>query len=108
MSNELNTVDALSELGEWSDVKGYPNYRISSNGAVMNKRALKILKHFRYATTQEPSVTLYRKGHGEILSVDQLVLDTFFFEGDPLLPRESLGKSLSLRKKRSKPNQICV
>ncbi len=34
MNNELNTVDALSELGEWTQVKGYPNYRISSNGRI--------------------------------------------------------------------------
>ena len=84
MSNELNTVDALSELGEWTDVKGYLNYRISSNGAVMNKRALKILKHFRYASTQEPSVTLYRKGEGNILSVDSLLSENF---SDASLPK---------------------
>ena len=47
MNLNMNTVDALSELGERTDVKGFPNYRISSKGAVMNKRTLKILKHFR-------------------------------------------------------------
>ena len=77
MSNELNIVDALSELGEWTDVKGYLNYRISSNGAVMNKRTLKILKHVRYASIQKPSVTLYRKGEGNILSVESLLSEHF-------------------------------
>ena len=75
--NELSTGDALSELGEWTDVKGYLNCRISSNGAVMNKRTLKILKHFRYASTQEPCATLYRKGEGNILSVESLLSEHF-------------------------------
>ena len=73
----MNTVNALSELGEWTDVVAYPNYRISSKGAASNKRTLKILKHFRYAATEEASVTLYRKGMGDILSVESLLKDHF-------------------------------
>ncbi len=69
----MNTVDALSELGEWKEVVAYPNYKISSKGAVLNKCTLKFLKHFRYAATEEASVTLYRKGKRNILSVDWIL-----------------------------------
>ncbi len=69
--------DPLSELGEWKQVIAYPNYKISSTGAFMNKRTLKILKHFRYEATQEPSVTLYRTGVGDVLSVQELFKQHF-------------------------------
>ncbi len=69
----MNAVDALSERGEWKEVVAYPNYKISIMGAVLNKRTLKILKHFRYAAAEEASVTLYRTGKGDILSVDWLL-----------------------------------
>ena len=39
-------LNAMSELGEWKDVQGYPNYQINNEGAFMNKRTLKMLKHF--------------------------------------------------------------
>ena len=67
------TLDPMSELGEWKDCIAYPNYQISSTGAFMNKRTLKILKHFRHKDSQEASITLYRKGKGYILSVDWLL-----------------------------------
>ena len=54
---ELN-FDPMSELGEWKDVLCYPNYQISSTGAFMNKRTLKILKHFRHKDSDEICVTL--------------------------------------------------
>ena len=73
----METNNSLSELGEWKNVECYPNYRISSTGAVMNKRTLKILKHFRYEATQEPSVTLYRAGMSEVLSVRELLQEHF-------------------------------
>jgi hypothetical protein len=73
----METNNSLSELGEWKNVECYPNYRISSTGAVMNKRTLKILKHFRYEATQEPSVTLYRAGISEVLSVRELLQEHF-------------------------------
>ena len=40
--------DPMSELGEWKDVVAYPNYQINNEGAFMNKRTLKMLKHFRH------------------------------------------------------------
>lgn len=73
----METNNSLSELGEWKNVECYPNYRISSTGAVMNKRTLKILKHFRYEATQEPSVTLYRASISEVLSVRELLQEHF-------------------------------
>ena len=73
----MEETDPLSELGEWRDVLAYPNYQISSAGAFMNKRTLKILKHFRYEATQEPSVTLYRAGVGDVLSVQELLKQHF-------------------------------
>ena len=46
----------LSELGVWKDVLAYPLYQISSAGAFMNKRTLKMLKHFRHKEGNGPSV----------------------------------------------------
>ena len=59
--------NTLSELGEWKDVQFYPMYKISSTGAVMNKRTLKILKHNLPKETRAPSVTLYRCKLGEVV-----------------------------------------
>ena len=50
--------DPMSELGEWKDAKCYPNYQISSAGAFMNKRTLKMLKHFLHKDSDRPAVTL--------------------------------------------------
>ena len=70
--------NALSELGEWKDCIGYPLYSISSTGVFMNKRTLKILKHFRHKDSDEPSVTLYISGKsGHVLSVDGLLKTNF-------------------------------
>ncbi len=90
MDLNMNTVDALSELGEWKGVVAYPN-----------KLTLKILKHVRYAATEEASVTLYRKGTGDILSVDSLLKG--HFGEDATLP-EVLYKSTY--SKYEKPNYI--
>ena len=69
MENE----NPLSDLGEWKDVECYPNYRISSTGAFMNKKTLNILKHFKHYESGLPCVTLYRAGNGDVLSVALLL-----------------------------------
>ena len=69
--------NTLSELGEWKDVQCYPMYKISSTGAVMNKRTLKILKHYLPKETNVPSVTLYRCKVGEVLTVQELLDEHF-------------------------------
>ena len=69
--------NTLSELGEWKDVQCYPMYKISSTGAVMNKRTLKILKHYLPKDTKVPSVTLYRCKLGEVLPVQELLNEHF-------------------------------
>ena len=70
--------NTLSELGEWKDCIGYPLYSISSTGVFMNKRTLKILKHFRHKDSDEPAVTLYISGKsGHVLSVDGLLKTNF-------------------------------
>ena len=73
--------NTLSELGEWKDVECYPMYKISSTGAVMNKRTLKILKHFLYQTPlmkcKVPCVTLYRAKVGEVLPAQELLDEHF-------------------------------
>ena len=71
------TLNAMSTLGEWKDVEGYPNYKISSTGAFMNKRTLKMLKHFVHVEGNGAVVTLYRGGKGEVLSVKTLLKDHF-------------------------------
>jgi hypothetical protein len=81
---ELN-FDPMSELGEWQDVECYPNYQISSAGAFMNKRTLKMLKHFRHKDSDRPAVTLYRGGKGDVLNVEALLKDHFGPEA--LLPK---------------------
>ena len=69
----------LSDLGDWKDIEGYPMYKISSTGAVMNKRTLKILKHYRCEDLQVPCVTLYesrkmgRPSVGEVFPVKTLL-----------------------------------
>jgi len=70
-------LNAMSELGDWKDVEAYPNYQISSTGAFMNKRTLKMLKHFVHVHGNGPVVTLYREGKGEVLSVKALLKDHF-------------------------------
>ena len=70
-------LDAMSELGEWKDVEAYPNYQISSTGAFMNKRTLKMLKHFVHVHGHGPVVTLYRGGKGDVLCVEALLKDHF-------------------------------
>ena len=71
------TLNAMSALGEWKDCIAYPNYKISSTGAFMNKRTLKMLKHFVHVQGNGPVVTLYREGKGEVLSVKELLIDHF-------------------------------
>ncbi len=77
MSELGKNLDAMSELGEWKDVEAYPNYQISSTGAFMNKRTLKMLKHFVHVHGHGPVVTLYRGGKGDVLSVEALLKDHF-------------------------------
>ena len=69
--------DPMSELGDWKDVEAYPNYKISSTCAFMNKRTLKMLKHFVHVHGNGPVVTLYREGKGAVLSVKALLKDHF-------------------------------
>ena len=68
-----NNLDAMSELGDWRDCIAYPNYQISSTGAFMNKRTLKLLKHFRHKDSDKPAVTLYRGGKGDVRDVDLML-----------------------------------
>ena len=70
-------LNAMSELGEWKDVQGYPNYQINNEGAFMNKRTLKMLKHFVHVHGHGPVVTLYRGGKGDVISVEALLKDHF-------------------------------
>ena len=65
--------DPMSELGDWKDCIAYPNYQISSTGAFMNKRTLKLLKHFRHKDSDKPAVTLYRGGKGDVRDVDLML-----------------------------------
>ena len=74
ISNLKNqALNAMSELGEWRDCIAYPNYQISSTGAFMNKRTLKLLKHFRHKDSDKPAVTLYRGGKGDVRDVDLML-----------------------------------
>ena len=75
----------MSELGEWKDVECYPNYQISSTGAFMNKRTLKMLKHFIHKDGNRPSVTLYRGGKGDVLDVQMLLI--LHFGPEAVLPK---------------------
>ena len=51
----------------------------------MNKRTLKILKHFRHKDSDDICITLYRRGKkGDVLSVKLLLL--FHFGKDAVLP----------------------
>ena len=69
----MQETDIMSELGDWKDVVAYPNYQISSTGAFMNKRTLKMLKHFRHLESELPSVTLYREGKGDVRDVELML-----------------------------------
>ena len=77
--------NVLSKLGEWKDCIGYPLYQLSSTGLFMNKRTLKILKHFRHNDSDDICITLYRRGkQGEVLSVKLLLI--LNFGEDAVLP----------------------
>ncbi len=80
---ELN-FDPMSELVEWKDVECYPNYQINNEGAFMNKRTLKMLKHFIHKDSNRPAVTLYRGGKGDVLDVKALLV--LHFGVDAVLP----------------------
>ena len=81
----MEETNVLSELGEWKDCIGYPLYQLSSTGVFMNKRTLKILKHFRHKDSDDICVTLYRRGQqGEVMSVKLLLL--LHFGEDAVLP----------------------
>ena len=69
----MQETDIMSELGEWKDCIAYPKYQISSTGAFMNKRTLKILKHFIHKDSDKPAVTLYRGGKGDVRDVDLML-----------------------------------
>ena len=69
----MEETDIMSELGEWKDCIAYPNYQISSTGAFMNKRTLKMLKHFLHKDSDKPAVTLYRGGKGDVRDVEMLL-----------------------------------
>jgi hypothetical protein len=79
--------DPMSELGDWKEVHCYPNYQISSTGAFMNKRTLKMLKHFRHKDSARPAVTLYREGKGDVLDVQMLLI--LHFGPEAVLPKVS-------------------
>ena len=80
-----DNLDPMSELGEWKDCIGYPLYQLSSTGVFMNKRTLKILKHFHHKESDDTCITLYRRGKkGDILSVKLLLL--LHFGKDAILP----------------------
>ena len=108
----MEETDPLSELGEWKDVLAYTNYQISSTGAFMNKRTLKILKHFRHKDSDEICVTLYRFGKGDVLSV-KLLLRTHFGE-EAILPQviyhhdviTEFAPPEPKKTKKNKPNHI--
>ena len=69
----MQETDIMSELGEWKDCIAYPNYQISSTGAFMNKRTLKMLRHFRHLDSEKPAVTLYRGGKGDVRDVEHML-----------------------------------
>ena len=75
----------MSELGDWKDVEAYPNYQINNEGAFMNKRTLKMLKHFLHKDSDRPVVTLYRGGKGDVLDVQMLLF--LHFGPEAVLPK---------------------
>ena len=81
---ELN-FDPMSELGELKDVVAYPSYKINNEGAFMNKRTLKMLKHFLHKDSDRPVVTLYRGGKGDVLDVQMLLF--LHFGPEAVLPK---------------------
>ncbi|WP_079525691.1 NUMOD4 domain-containing protein [Halobacillus hunanensis] len=42
----LNKINEITSVGEWKEVKGYPNYMVSTNGEVLSKTKGVILKHY--------------------------------------------------------------
>ena len=114
-------LNAMSELGEWKDVQGYPNYQINNEGAFMNKRTLKMLKHFVHVHGHGPVVTLYSGGKGDVISVEALLKDHFgpeavlptvnffshkFTEVAPSLPEGSQTKGPKAKKKPYKKKAV--
>ena len=99
----MQETDIMSELGEWKDCIAYPNYQISSTGAFMNKRTLKILKHFIHKDSDKPAVTLYRGGKGDVRDVELLL--KIHFGDHAVLPqvhyRQEVVTTLLPQKKRT-------
>ncbi len=118
----MEETDPLSEFGEWKDFLAYTNYQISSVGAFMNKRTLKILKHFRHKDSDEICVTLYRFGERDVLSVklllrlhigEEAILPEVVYNNDkitevalPGSPPEGVQGTKGPKKKPKKPNHM--
>ena len=105
----MQETDIMSELGEWKDCSAYPNYQISSTGAFMNKRTLKMLKHFRHKDSENGGhcVTLYQGGQGRVLDVQYLL--TIHFGSEAVLPKVNYFSfkltELAPQKKKTKVQQ---
>ena len=104
----MQETDIMSELGEWKDCIAYPNYKISSTGAFVNKRTLKMLKHFIHKDSDKPAVTLYRGGKGDVRDVDLML--KIHFADHASLPQaeyhhEKITELLPQKKTKSKKTQ---
>ena len=67
----------------WKDIDGYPNYRVSDDGIVENKRTGRTLKHGDN-NSGYPTVNLYNNGDRTTKSIHRIVAETFIdgFEND--------------------------
>ena len=105
----MGETDIMSELGDWKDCIAYPNYKISSTGAFMNKRTLKMLKHFIHKDSDKPAVTLYRTGRaGDVRDVELML--KIHFGDHASLPQveyhhEKITELLPQKKTRNKKTQ---
>lgn len=66
----------MPEKRDWMDIDGYPNYRISNDHIVQNKKTGRILKQCDNSSGY-PSVNLYNENGRSTKSVHRIVAETF-------------------------------
>ncbi|WP_273854046.1 NUMOD4 domain-containing protein [Guptibacillus spartinae] len=72
----LNTINEITSVGEWKEVKDYPNYVVNTDGDVLSKKTGKLLKH-QINTRGYKFVRLRNDGKPKMLLVHRLVAITF-------------------------------
>ncbi len=66
----------MSDFGNWKDIEGYPSYKVSDRGFVMNKKTMKMIRSC-CDSAGYPCLNLYHEKIRKHCRVHNLVANTF-------------------------------